>query len=103
MHSGGPGHGASVQQPLCAQGPGHSQLPGQRAETGEGVGPRAQQGCIQQVEGHRWGGARGRGQMYFRGVWGGASHPSSLQRCSRLPRQWANRSLMLINSLVLKN
>lgn len=63
VHPGGPGHGASVQQPLCAQGPGRSQLPGQRPETGEGVGPGAQQGRVQQVKGHGWGGARGRGQM----------------------------------------
>lgn len=54
MHPGGPGHGAPVQQPLCAQGPGRSELPGQRPETGEGVGPGAQQGRVQQVEGRGW-------------------------------------------------
>lgn len=54
VHPGGPGHGAPVQQPLCAQGPGCSELPGQRPETGEGVCPGAQQGRIQQVERHGW-------------------------------------------------
>ena len=51
VHPGGPGHGAPVQQPLCAQRPSCSQLPGQRSETGEGVGPGAQQGRVQQVGG----------------------------------------------------
>lgn len=67
VHPGSPGHGAFIQQPLCAQGPGCSQLPGQRSETGEGVGSGAQQGRVQQVEGHGWDGARGSGRMQFGG------------------------------------
>uniref|UniRef100_A0A6I8ND46 Protein tyrosine kinase 7 (inactive) n=1 Tax=Ornithorhynchus anatinus TaxID=9258 RepID=A0A6I8ND46_ORNAN len=49
LHPGGLGHGAPLQQPLCAQRPGSPQLPGQRPATGEGVGPGAQQGRLQQV------------------------------------------------------
>lgn len=103
MRSGGPGNGAPVQQPLCAQGPGHSQLPGQCPETGEGVGPGAQQGCVQQVEGHGWGWERGRGQMQFVGcgkglvsTWSeaggprlGRAFPSSLHRYHRRRSQCA--------------
>lgn len=51
VHPGSTGHGAPVQQSLCAQGLGCSKLPGQCSEAGEGVGPGAQQGCVQQVRG----------------------------------------------------
>lgn len=69
MHPGGPGHGALVQQSFCAQGPGRSELPGQRPETGEGVGPGAQQGRVQQVEGPQLGMARGRRRVGLGGMW----------------------------------
>lgn len=103
MHSGCPGNGAPVQQPLCAQGPGHSQLPGQRPKTGEGVGPGAQQRRVQQVEGYGWGQERGRGQIQFMGCGKGLvsarsetggprmgrAFPSSLHRYRRRRSQCA--------------
>lgn len=112
MYPSGPGNGAPVQQPLCAQGPGHSKLPGQRSETGEGVGPGAQQGCVQQVGGTGGVGEGQRADMLV-GVVGkglvqswrpleGQNLPTLSQGCSRRPSQWTTAPSSYTFSLVIK-
>lgn len=113
MHPGGPGHGAPVQQPLCAQGLGRSQLPGQRSETGEGVGPGAQQGRVQQVGGIAggWRGAEGRhswagggAQSKAGGPGGGGPRPlPPSPKPAEAPQPVDLSSLTLRFSLVIKN